>query len=343
MLNFGKNSMERNLEFSLLLFYYIFLIIIALVTALFNTNSRLSYFIFFLVFIGYSILSRDRIPKNDIITYNITMDTPLDTYNSIYFLREPIYWFSSKLLYDYFDNPFPVYLIIDIFSILIFLFALYRNKYQAYFLYLFTVFFVSVLGFQNVYRQYLATFFILAAIFLIAENKFKTKVFTLILGVLTHNVVALYIPILLATNKIKSIFRVILVLIPIFAFLGIASSSKSNSETGDTSPVLFIAVFIVTMLFYTALNKLIFTGRYVKYFYYYIYSLILIIIALPVFGQAQVKRIAMICLLISLFSIYETIELKFKKENLIIVRIIFILFTISPILISSTLQNMINY
>ncbi len=335
--------MERNVEFSLLLFYYIFLIFLAFVTALFNTNTRLSYFIFFLVFVGYSVLSRDRIPKNDILAYNSFMDIPLYAYKDIYFLREPVYWFSSKLLYEYFDNPFPVYLIIDIFSIAVFLFALYRNKYQAYFLYLFTVFFVSVLGFQNVYRQYLATFFILAAIFLIAENKFKTKVFTLILGFLTHNVVALYVPMLLATSKIKSIFRMILALIPLVVFLGVVASSKSNSETGDTNPILFIAVFIVTMMFYIALNKLRFAGKYLKYFYYYIYSLILIIVALPIFGQAQVKRIAMICLLISLFAIYDTIESKFKRENLIIVRVLFILFAISPILISSTLQDIINY
>ena len=270
------------------------------------------------------------------------MEIPLYFYNDFFYLREPIYWFSSKLLYDYFNNSIPAYIIIDIFSMALFLIALFKKKYQTYFLYLFVVFFVSVLGFQNVYRQYLATFFILTAIFLLSENKFKSKIFVLFFGFLTHNVAALYGPILFASNKINSIFKMLGSLLPLILVLGLASSSKSNSETGETDPLLFVIVFILTMIFYMTINKLRFTGKYLRYLYYYIYSLVLIIISLPIFGQAQVKRIAMICLLISLFTLYDTIESKFKGHSLIIVRVFFILFAVSPILISSTLQEILS-
>ncbi|WP_180116459.1 EpsG family protein [Acinetobacter sp. YH12140] len=327
---------------SWLLFYYIMLIIFAVLAAFLNSRGKIGYSFFFLVFIGYSYLSRTDEPKNDTLAYDNFMQLPLSYYYDFYYLREPIYWFSSKFLYDYFENTIPVYIFIDLLSIALFLYALYKSKYQTYFLYIFTVFFVSVLGFQNVYRQYLATFFIIASLFLLADRKHIWKLVTLGFGVLTHNVAALFFPMLLASKKINSIWKMLIALLPLAIALRFLSGSKSNTETGETDPILYVIVFLLTMILFMALNKLRFTGKYLKYFYYYIYSAILIAISLPLFGQAQVKRVAMICLLISLFILYETIENKFKDYQLIVMRIIFVLLSVAPIAVSTTLQEMLS-
>lgn len=321
---------------------YIFLLYFALgVIYCFKTsNFKNIIFIIFALFF-WSFCLRSFYIGNDFITYNIVLDLDWSYYQDIYYLREPIYWFFSKFLYEYlvYDKVY-VYFVIDIVFLLSFVFFIKKNKLPEYLVFLFILFFPSVMGIQNVYRQFLASFFIVYAIF--DENKILFKNFIyLFIAFLLHNVAILFLPfVLLKQKKYFLTFISFVFLIGIYSYFG---GDRSNSDTGDVNPVVYLLAMILIFFGYLIIHKFkikfrdnFFINSFVLGFFLYSFSIILM-------ASGQSKRVGMIVLLINLFALIIYIEKEYRNtlENKVLIRsFIFIFLTIITVIVPSS-RNML--
>lgn len=322
----------------ILLITYIFLMSLGLFYSFFNNRDKISYFFAFLMFFLFSVVARFSVVKIDMLTYTETMQYDFSSYVNLYYLREPVYWLLSKYLYDLIGDTRVVLVLIDVIFFTIILIAFYKKNIQTYFIFLFFCFFVSILGFQNVYRQYLATIFIVLTLFLV-DVKFMKKSFLILFATLIHNVSILFFPLIFINEKKRNYVKLFFFGGGVFSFTYLLSGSKSNSDTGDVPPFIYLIFMSILFLFHIVINKMKFRGKDLVYFYFYLYSLALMFLCSFLLGSAQLKRVGMICLILSLFIVYDSIEKKFNGWSKIFTRVIFFILAVSPCLLSSTVRD----
>ena len=154
------------------LIVYLYLILNTVVFA-FIKNTHNYNNIFFVYWLACYVLLTSVIRLNfqmDIGVYAKSM-----TYEVInfYYYREPIIWFSQRLLYQLTGSTYLTFIITDlILGYLLFL-ALKNFRLPRYSFFSILVFFPVILGMQNVYRQWAAAVFLLYAISL-RENQPKS-------------------------------------------------------------------------------------------------------------------------------------------------------------------------
>lgn len=291
----------------------------------FKVKLNTNYFLIFSLLLVWSFVLRSYSLSNDFITYVATLDLDWHYYYDIYYLREPLYWFSSKFIYENFSsNPVYVYFILDAIFFLFFCIFCKKNKLPEYFFIIFILFFPSIMGFQNVYRQFLATFFILFAIFNNYDDKKDLiSYFYLLIAFFLHNTAILFLPFIFLKKKkyfltISSFFS----LVVLFYFFG--DGGRSSSETGDVNPLVYILAIFILFLFYLFLNN--FRMKYKDNFYLnsFVLSVSLYVFSLIIMAGGQSKRIGMIILLINLFELLFFLEknLKIKYYNKVLIRLI---------------------
>lgn len=317
---------------------YVLLVFLGLFYSFFNSKDKVSYFIAFVMLFLFSVIARFNVVKIDMLTYTETMQYDLSSYMNLYYLREPIYWLFSKYLYNFTGDTRVVLILIDVLFFLIILIAFYKKKVQTYFVFLFFCFFVSVLGFQNVYRQFLATIVLVATLFLVNSSTIK-KGFYIFISTLIHNVSILFFPLIFVDGNKKNYLKLLFFGSGVFSFTYLLSGSKSNSETGEVPPFIYFVFISILFLFHFILNKMKFKGEDLRYFYFYSYSLALMLLCSFLLGSAQLKRVGMICLILSLFIVYDSIERKFVGWNKIFTRVLFFILAISPCFFSSTVRD----
>lgn len=145
--------------------YYIlfFLCAFALVITGAQKDSRRVDALWFLLLVGFSIVVR-RVAQSDIVEYYNYFRNPLEDVLHSAQIREVSFWGVSSLLYSLFKSERLVFLVWDAFVFLIILSVRRRLRWGWYFVPFFFVVFSSVLGFQNVYRQFLATVLLINAV-----------------------------------------------------------------------------------------------------------------------------------------------------------------------------------
>ncbi|EPG9307137.1 EpsG family protein, partial [Acinetobacter baumannii] len=132
------------------LFMYCFLCLIALGFTFVQKKHFLNYVFIFSCLMGWSIVVRFNSIQQDLIVYSEVMTYDWEFFKSFYVLREPVYWITSKFLYDFFKDPIFVFIIWDaiIFSLLTY--VAYKKDVKPYFILVFILFFPNVMGFLNV-------------------------------------------------------------------------------------------------------------------------------------------------------------------------------------------------
>ncbi|PQI45937.1 hypothetical protein C5U09_19955, partial [Acinetobacter baumannii] len=237
------------------LFMYCFLCLIALGFTFVQKKHFLNYVFIFSCLMGWSIVVRFNSIQQDLIVYSEVMTYDWEFFKSFYVLREPVYWITSKFLYDFFKDPIFVFIIWDaiIFSLLTY--VAYKKDVKPYFILVFILFFPNVMGFLNVYRQYISTVFLFLSFLLVYENHINSKFFYLA-SFFSHNVGAIFLPLIFIRKKFFQIKFILASITSIFAMI-LLSGSKSEVDTGETSPLLFFAVVCAGMLIFLSLNKLI--------------------------------------------------------------------------------------
>ncbi|WP_445406880.1 EpsG family protein [Acinetobacter seifertii] len=321
---------------------YIFFLYIALgiIYCFKTTDFKHSTFIFFILVL-WSFSLRSFSIGNDFLTYSSVLDLDWKYYKDIYYLREPLYWFSSKFLYEYIihDKTY-VYFLIDVIFFITFLLFVRKNKFPEYLIFLFILFFPSILGIQNVYRQFLATFFIIYAIFNEDKNILK-DFFYLFIAVLLHGVAILFVPFVFLKQRkylLTSISFIVLIV-----FYSVFGSDKSNSDTGDVNPAIYLLAMFLIFLGYALINN--FKIKYKNNFFInsFFLGFILYSFSIVLMGSGQSKRVGMIVLLLNLFSLIVYLETEYKNsvDNKVLIRmLIFSFLTIITIIVPSS-RNML--
>jgi len=265
----------------------------------------------------------------DINTYVGYLDnTTLPLFiNSSYFLREFVFWgifIGGKFLLQ---DSFLTFLSIDLLVLFFFIKAIINFKLPFYSFFLLLCFFPNLMGYENVYRQYIATILSLYAISLayrdslIEKKEFKSYIFLIIAG-FCHNVAFLFFPLLFFLKK-RFKLGIFLSLV-IYIALPVLSSSKSEGETGDVPVEFFLVVTSLLYIFYLMINSFKLRKENI---YFLSFIFILITESIIVLTGVASKRIIMFAL--NIILIFIIISLQNSNFNLKSYRLIVFLLCLS--------------
>lgn len=323
-------------------FTYLFLFFIALVFSFFQKKKGYHYVIIYLFLFFWSLVARNYALQIDMIVYASTMTFDKEIFYSFYYIREPVYWLSSKLLYDFIGNEVIVFIMIDCLIFLLLVYTAYKKNISPYFILLFMLFFANLMGFLNVYRQFLATVILFVTVILSLDSYYKSRILYVI-SFFTHNVAGLFLPFFFIKKKFhQSIIFYLACILSLFLAI-FSSNTKSIAETGETSPVLFLIVVFLLNFVFIAINKFIVYREYVYLYYINIYGLFLSTIATFLLSGAIAKRIAMIALVFLLYSLYVSIENYGNTYEKILLRIILVILAVLPTFLFSSALNMLLF
>ncbi|MEJ5139573.1 MULTISPECIES: EpsG family protein [Acinetobacter] len=321
------------------LFTYCFLCLITFCFVFVQKKHFLNYVFILLCLIGWSVVTRLNSIQQDLVVYSEVMTYNWDFYKSFYVLREPVYWIISKIFYDFLKQPKLVFFVWDVIVFVSLVYVSYKKGIKPYFILVFMLFFPNVMGFLNVYRQYISTIFLFLSFLLVYENHLKSK-FLYLISFLTHNVGAIFLPLIFVRKKF---FQGKFILAAVFSLVSmiLLSGSKSEVDTGETPPLLFFAVICAGMLIFLALNKLILYRKNIDLYYVNVYCIFVSLFSILFLSDAPAKRICMIALIFLLYSIYWFIE--DNKKNLLFFRFLLVFFALIPTFMFPSVFNMLLY
>ncbi|WP_408642296.1 EpsG family protein [Salinivibrio kushneri] len=320
------------------LFLFIVILFIGLFFCFYKLNNDRVYFGFTLtLFVVFSIVTRFSGFDIDMHTYANALQY---SSMSVYYLKEPVYWLSSRYVYSVLDSPELTFLFFDFLSILIILKSSKKLDLPQYFPYLFLLFFPTVMGFNNIFRQFLSSVILLYSwSIILSEGRTKKTFIVFLMSGFTHNAAFLFAPLITVfKGSLKSN------LIKFFAFsFGIllalpwAINTKSFSDTGSVPVEAFIMVVFLFYLLQLLTNRFLLIGFQARFFAFLNYLLFLLILSSITMGSAQSKRIGMFVLVLILVPSVRLIEDKFKHKTL--VRVIFYIVIVMPTLLFSSSRS----
>lgn len=308
------------------LYIYITLIFMSILLALKNFKSSSTYI--FLMLVLYSIVVRFTGYDDDIVNYASTLDSPLLLFfANIYYLKEWFYWIGSKLIYTVLPIKQLVFIIYDL---LVFFFVFKGTKNMnlpKYFILLYFLFFPSLLGMQNVFRQFIAGSILFYSISLAYSNPLSNKKYYLwLLACCTHNLSFLFLPVIFSfSDKKRDLLFMICCALGVIVLLPVAAGSKSSSSTGMNLTSLYLIVVVVVFLFYLLSLKLKIRKNMFPIIRMSIYFVFLEGAAWKFLGSAQAERIGMMMFQMSLPFIVMFIDKYYKDKNFLRIALIIIL------------------
>ena len=319
--------------------YYIFISLIGLFFCFSKIRSEKCYFIItFILFLLFSVITRYSGFDIDMNTYAEALKS--DVF-SIYYVKEPVYWVTSRYIYDVTQSPEVTFIVYDVVAFLLVLNARKNMEFPQYFPYLFLLFFPAVMGLNNVYRQYLSyAIFLYFISLLFIQSGFIKKSFYTILAILTHNMAALFTPLFFTINKKKRIsYKALFLYILVILLLPMALGTKSNSDTGSLGVGVYLIVLSMLIVFYALSYRLQFNEMSAKFFYFLLYMLALTSISAILMGSGQSKRVGMFSLMIALVPLVKSIEDNYKQKKYPRMAVYIVL--ISPTLLFTNSINML--
>lgn len=200
---------------------------------------------------------------------------------SLYYLREPLLWFGMRWAYDFFGSDLAVFLALDIIMFGL-LYRVFRHvKMPIYAFFLMFIYLPFFTGYENILRQFVALVFLLNATYLSGKSRYGYLLF----ATLTHNVTALFTPLIARFRFNRS-----LKIIPFFVLLVIAMSIVSQEKDSIITGFNFGFMFLITLVLFSVVSK-----RYVLngsgYFVHILsYSLAIMLAASLVLSSGQVER-----------------------------------------------------
>jgi|GEM_PF-1789805 len=255
---------------------------------------------------------------------------------SIYYVREAVYWLGSRAIYGYTNSEFIVFITYDLLFFSLLLIVRSKLDLPKYFPYLVILFFPTVMGMQNVFRQFIASGFLLLLLAqVITLQRMPLKLLTLILAGLSHNVSFIFLPLIFMNSKSRKLSPLFLAsAISILILLPIVAASKSDSITGEVPAYVYTLLFSLMILSYLFIFHFNFKDRspiFTQFLYFLLFCYILTIEAMFVLGAAQSKRLGMLSLVLCLIPLIMSLEARFKQK--ILVRCLFLILLTSPTLL----------
>ena len=317
--------------------YYFFLAIIANVLGL-SRKILIKKYIFFVLwgstYIGLALIVRTKY-DTDIITY---VESMLSYSKDFYYIREPVVWLGQRYLYAIIKNSQLVFIIYDVIGGLFLYRALRNLNVPNYVFYSIIVFFPFILGMQNVYRQWLSVIIFLYAFSLNYTNSTKAKsLLFYIISVLTHNAVAIFLPLLFLHkkyNNYKLLWLISLVVSLLGIYFGAETKSISNKGLDLGLAYLIVISFCLVMLIYATHGKI--NSSNVYSYLYFLSLIIILLFSISYLSIIAGERIA----LFSYMLMYPVLALIIEKNfnQVIFLRILFVNLGFLPIFFFPTSQ-----
>lgn len=275
-------------------------------------SSTLFFSVWLLVYFILVLLVRSEFDF-DINTYAKTM--PSSSF-SLYYIREPVVWFGQRYLFRLMQDAFLVFVAFDMLVGFILYKSLRKFDVPQYAYFSILIFFPFVLGMQNVYRQWVSSVFFLYSFSFVWGGTGKVRSYVAFaLAVLSHNVAALFMPLLFVTRR-KVLGKLLWFCSFLVSFVGIifGSDSKSSAETGANLTM----VYILLLLFFVFLLPLLDRGfiRKIRGLNYKVLigvSVVAIFSSL-VLSSSAAERVAMFCLMISYPVLINLFEERFNGK-----------------------------
>ena len=314
------------------MFYSVLLIISAFFMVKRKTiNSNNLFFCFFIItFAAMSAIMR-LTPEGDFTSYTNALRM-----NSFifYYIREPVVWLGQRYLFSILQSTYWTFVIFDVMIALVLYKALKRVDLPQYAYYSFLAFFPFVMGFNNVYRQWVAAVFFLYAFTLIRDRSSWGWLWY-ILSILAHNVAGVFVPLLFVDYKSsfkKIVFIFLLLSTP--ALISFGGSSKASTETGASLELAYLTLLFAIFIFYAASDKLKIKFSDIKNYkslwvVFYISGL-----ATLMLSSGIAERVSMFSLMLIYPYIALKIETNFKKPYLM--RLIFAVSGLLPLFLFSS-------
>jgi hypothetical protein len=323
------------------LFFYLALVFLGCMFSIVKFSSFFYYFFSMIAFASFSIVVRRAGFDADIGNYKEYLE--INSF-SIYYLKEPFYWLGSRFIYEVTNSPFAVFVFYDLIFFSLILYVTYKAKLPRYFPYATLLFFPSVLGMQNVFRQFIASgFLLLFFCYVITGASFMKKFFAIIFAIATHNVSALFFPFIFIrkdSRKVPILF--FLSASAILFLLPLAAGTKSNSITGELPPYLYLIMLSALVILYLIVLSLRFKPFPPEFFIYFlimIYMMTLVFTAMFVTGEAQTKRLGMLSMLLMLIPLVKVIDYRFKQK--LLVRVLFLVILAMPTLVFNNARSLL--
>ena len=314
---------------------YIFIVKMGLVFSTqkyFLRNDFLFFCLWLLVFIGLSLLVRTHY-DSDILNYQAAMTIES---LSFYYWREPVVWIGMRYLFAVTGSSYCTFFIYDIVAGLSTFLALRRLGLPQYYYFAILAFFPFILGMQNIYRQWISCIFFLVAFSHAMPSGSRLKViFFFILSVASHNMAAVFLPLLFANGESR-FAKFVWFLSLLVAVLGvyIGESGKSSAATGaDLSQIFLLLIFLMLV------SLILFDRGRIKVDDYPLYRIFVsfFVIALSsviILSSAGAERVVMFALIIAMPLISLRIEQRIY--GVMIARYFVTVIGFSPIMIFGT-------
>jgi len=233
------------------LFSYILLTLAAVALSVRGTSlNTLTVVLCVSAFAALSIVVRASGYDSDIPVYVERMQT---VEHGWYYFREPVVWYVQRLLFYVTKSDFSALVISDLLVYLMVATALYGLGGPAYALLSIVIFVPFVLGMQNVYRQWVASAFLLLAISRSKKTTSQAIVFY-VLAVLSHSAAVFFLPLVTASTRWRLIGLIVSMLVlPVALFFG--RGTRLESYTGADLGVVYFLVFVSLTALWCLLNK----------------------------------------------------------------------------------------
>ena len=323
---------------------YIILLSISVITILSESQSLYKW-IFIPSVLVFMFIVRNEGFDSDINHYAIQMSaTGID----LYYLREFVFWFGSRVLYFVLQDNLYTFLLMDLIWIIAILkvgnrmaFFDKKNLNNALLLVLMTSF-PFVFGYENIYRQFYATIFALLSYSLV-DKKYYSSLFFLIVAFFMHNIVALLLPLFMMkkfykfnfTDRIQIASIITLVFV---ASLGLLSDLKSTEKTGLNLGVFYLLIFITLLVIAMLIHR-----KNIYIFFEKIPSLFFIVVLM--LGLVTLKadmiaeRLGMMFIVFVTYDLYQySAEIESKTIRSLVRLLLLLLFSLPTLLFESSKQ-----
>ena len=323
---------------------YVILILLASIIILLESNFLYKWLfipsvILFICIIRFSGFD------TDILTYVNQMNaSSLD----LYYLREFIFWFGSRLAYYITQDEVFAMLLMDLVWIIVIikvgnrLSDYKKEKLNNGLLLVLMTSFPFVFGYENVYRQFYATVFALLSYSLVDKKQYKS-IFLFIVAFFMHNIVALLIPIFIVKKfynfDLPSRVQIAIIISLLFiSSLEILESLKSVEVSGIQMGLFYLIIFIILLVI-----GLIVFNKNIYVLFEKVPSLFFIVIIMTglIFLDADMiaERIGMLLISFVTYDLYKfTSEIENKGIRSLIRLFLMLIFTIPTLLFESSLN-----
>lgn len=323
---------------------YVILILLASIIILLESNFLYKWLfipsvILFICIIRFSGFD------TDILTYVDQMNaSSLD----LYYLREFIFWFGSRLAYYITQDEVFAMLLMDLVWIIVIikvgnrLSDYKKEKLNNGLLLVLMTSFPFVFGYENVYRQFYATVFALLSYSLVDKKQYKS-IFLFIVAFFMHNIVALLIPIFIVKKfynfDLPSRVQIAIIISLLFiSSLEILESLKSVEVSGIQMGLFYLIIFIILLVI-----GLIVFNKNIYVLFEKVPSLFFIVIIMTglIFLDADMiaERIGMLLISFVTYDLYKfTSEIENKGIRSLVRLFLMLIFTIPTLLFESSLN-----